>query len=384
MVAVSHPLQEANDMDAGTALERLKSLWFSAPVQARDDLLEEVVFQEELDRFWLVLGGHIYFQTLSAASRLDLFTLLERQPGLTRSQIAKQLGVAEKPIRILLLGCTFLGLVQKVEGGYVNSRVAKLFLTEKSPKNIISFIELEHHIIYKPMHAFFDAIKANKNVGLHEYKGDEPTLYQRLAHYPELEKIFQDAMEDISIQANASFAQSVDLSHVRHLVDVGGGNGANIIQLARKHPTLRATVFDSPTVCQIARENIPAAGLADRLDAVPGNCFTDPFPKGADCFLFCHFFTIWTEEKDRALFKKAYEALPSGGTVMIFNMMQSDDEDGPWAAAMGSPYFLTVATGEGMLYTWKEYETWMRESGFTNVQRQSLPREHGVIRGTKP
>jgi cyclopropane fatty-acyl-phospholipid synthase-like methyltransferase len=191
-------------------------------------------------------------------------------------------------------------------------------------------------------------------------------------------------MEDISVQANASFAELVDLAKVRHLVDVGGGNGANIIQLARKYPSLRASVFDSPTVCEIARANIRAAGFADRLDAVPGNCFPDPFPKGADCLLFCHFFTIWTEEKDRFLFKKAYDALPSGGTVMIFNMMQSDNEDGPWAAAMGSPYFLTLATGEGMLYTWSEYESWMREVGFTNVQRQSLPREHGVIRGTKP
>jgi hypothetical protein len=371
-------------MDAGKTLERLKSLWFSAASEMRDDLVEQTLFEHEQEKFWLILGGHIYFQTMSAAVRLGLFALLGRQPGLTRTKIAAELGVAEKPIRILLLGCTTLGLVRKVDGGYVNSPLAQVLLTPESPKNVISFVELEHHVIYKPMHSFFDAIKANKNVGLREYKGDEPTLYQRLAHYPELEKIFQDAMEDISVQANASFARSVDLSHVRHLVDVGGGNAANIIQLARKHPSLRATVFDSPTVCQIARENIRASGLSDRLDAAPGNCFTDPFPKGADCLLFCHFFTIWTEEKDRLLFKKAYDALPSGGTVMIFNMMQSDNEDGPLAAALGSPYFLTLATGEGMLYTWSEYESWMREAGFTKVQRQILPRDHGVIRGTKP
>lgn len=371
-------------MDAKQKLEQLKSLWFHADSAMRDDSVERVLFEQEQEKFWLILGGHIYFQTMSAAVRLDLFSLLAKQPGLTRAQIASQLGVAEKPIRILLLGCAALGLVRKKDNGYVNSPLAQVLLTRESPKNIISFVELEHHIVYKPMHSFFDAIKANKNLGLREYKGNEPTLYQRLAHYPELEKIFQDAMEDISIQANTSFARSVDLSRVKHLVDVGGGNGENIIQLARKNPTLRATVFDSPTVCEIARANIRKAGLADRLDAAPGNCFTDPFPKGADCLLFCHFFTIWTEEKDRRLFKKAFDALPSGGTVMIFNMMQSDNEDGPLAAALGSPYFLTLATGEGMLYTWSEYETWMRETGFTNVQRQVLPRDHGVIRGTKP
>ena len=50
---------------------------------------------------------------------------------------------------------------------------------------------------------------------------------------------------------------------------------------------------------------------------------------------------------------------------------------------MGSPYFLTLATGEGMLYTWREYEQWMREAGFETVKVQRLIRDHGAIIGVK-
>ncbi len=64
-------------------------------------------------------------------------------------------------------------------------------------------------------------------------------------------------------------------------------------------------------------------------------------------------------------------------------MMQHDSETGPLSAAMGSPYFLTLATGRGMLYCWKEYESWMNQSGFTTVKRQRLPRDHGVLIGIK-
>ncbi len=74
---------------------------------------------------------------------------------------------------------------------------------------------------------------------------------------------------------------------------------------------------------------------------------------------------------------------PTGGKVIIFNMMQRDDESGPLSAAVGSPYFLTLATGTGMLYTWHEYETWMRDAGFKNVHRRRLLRDHGLITGTK-
>lgn len=345
--------------------------------------LGQTALQESWERMYLVLGGHIYFQTLSAAVQLDLFTILSKQGSLTRGQIAAQLGIEEKPARILLLGCTALGLLRKTGDEYANSPVAQELLVRDKPGNIIPVIEWQHFINYKAMYHFLDAIRTNKNVGLDDFAGSEKTLYGRLTHQPELEKIFQNAMQAISVQANAMLAQFVDFSQVKKLVDVGGGNATNIITLARKYPAMKAAVFDSSSVCELARKNIHNAGLADRLGAVAGDCFTDPFPKNTDCLLFAHFFTIWSEQKNRLLLKKAYDALPPGGSVMVFNMMQSDDESGPLSAALGSPYFLALATGEGMLYTWKEYEMWMREAGFATVKKQELPRDHGVVIGIK-
>jgi cyclopropane fatty-acyl-phospholipid synthase-like methyltransferase len=190
-------------------------------------------------------------------------------------------------------------------------------------------------------------------------------------------------MQNISLQANAMLVRSLDLSKARYLVDVGGGNGTNIMAFARRFPHLRAAVFDRATVCEIAKENLAREGFSDRLGAWPGECFVDPFPPEADTILLAHFCTIWSEERNQQLFRKCYGALPSGGSLIVFNMMQHDSEDGPFGAAMGSPYFLTLATGEGMLYTWREYQSWMRAAGFASVQTGALPREHGVIIGTK-
>lgn len=344
-------------------------------------LVEEVVLKKQ--KLYLIMGGHIFFETLSAAVELDLFTLLSERPRMSASQIASRLKVEPKPARILLLGCAALGLVKKSGDSYRNTWMSKILLTRNSPHNILAVIRWQHHINYKAMHSFYDAIRANANVGLKEFEGDEPYLYGRLTHHPALEQIFQDAMEDISIQSNKLLARFVDFSEFKYLVDVGGGNATNIITLAKQYPQMRASVFDSPSVCEIARKNIKEAGLNNRLDAVEGDCFTTPFPEGADCILFCHFFTIWSEQRNQELIKKCYETLPPGGAAMIFNMMQHDSEDGPLSAAMGSPYFLTLATGEGMLYTWREYETWMREAGFSTVKKQKLIRDHGVVVGIK-
>ncbi len=65
-------------------------------------------------------------------------------------------------------------------------------------------------------------------------------------------------------------------------------------------------------------------------------------------------------------------------------MMQHDNETGPISAAVGSPYFLSLATGLGMLYTWREYEAWMRKEGFISIERHRLLHDHGLIIGVKP
>lgn len=372
---------QANDAAPQGALARLVDRYVRLPATR---FVEGIVLRRQAERLYLVFGGHLFFQTLRTAVQLDLFTLLAKSGPLTRQEIAQRLGLQEQPVRIIVLGLTTCGLLRKRGDRYTNSHLAQLLLVKDSPRRITAYVELQHRVMYRGVYRLLESVREYRNVGLQEIPGDEPTLYQRLAHDPETEKIFQDAMQELSVQANADMARFIDLSGVKHLVDVGGGDGTNIIAMARRWAALRATVFDSPTVCEIARANIAASGLADRLGAVPGECFTDPFPKDADCLMFCHFFTIWGEKKDRELLRKCYEALPSGGKVIIFNMMQHDDETGPLSAAVGSPYFLAVATGLGMLYTWKEYETWMTETGFAPVQRFRLLRDHGLIVGTRP
>jgi len=347
-------------------------------------LFERVFLGRLLRQTYMVMVGHIYFQTLSAAVQFDLFSLLARHKRLSRKEICSLIGIDEKPARILLLGCTTLGLVRRHgDGTYSNSRLAGRLLDKEQPRNILAVIKWQHFINYRAMYHFADAIKSNRNAGLETLSGEGATLYERLTGHPELERIFQDAMQAISVQANHLLAEAVNFSRFRQLLDVGGGNATNIINLARRHADLKAMVFDAPSVCSIAEKNIQEAGMADRLGTSSGDCFKDPFPKGVDCVLFAHFMTIWSEERNRELLKKAYEALPAGGAVIVFNMMQDDDEKGPLSAAAGAPYFLTLATGEGMLYTWSEYEAWVREAGFSKVIRRRLIRDHGIIIGIK-
>ncbi|NEO47287.1 MAG: methyltransferase, partial [Moorea sp. SIO4A3] len=266
---------------------------------------------------------------------------------------------------------------------FKNSWISERNFNQDSSINIIPIVEWQNFINYRALYYFTEALQKNENVGLQEFSGNENTLYERLSHNPKLEVIYQNAMESISRMSNRMLQKYMDFSRYKFMVDMGGGKGENLIAIARYNPNLRGCVFDLASVCKWADARIRESGLAERLSTCSGNCFEDPFPKEADCILFGHFFNLWSEVDNKQLLRKAFEALPTGGSVIVFNLMQDDSGTGPLTAVIGSSYFLTLATGRGMIYTWSEHERWIREAGFAKVSRIIMLRDHGVIIGTK-
>lgn len=338
--------------------------------------------QSELDlyKFHLIAAGHTAFQLLWAGVKLDLYSLLSKEPGLNLQEIGSRIQLKEYPCRVLLIGLTSLGLIKKQDDGYSNADLTEKMLVKGKPDCFAPVLGWQAEIVYPGLVDLFESLKQGTNVGLRKFPGHGETLYERLVSNPALEQVFQDSMSALSKQANQYIVSPYDYSRFSHIVDAGGGDGTNAITLAEQYPNLKITVFDSDSICQIARKNIAQAGLTDRVFTHVGDFRTDPFPKNIDAIMFCHILTIWSMEHNLELLKKCRESLPTSGSVIIFNMMGDDDDTGPISTALGSPYFLGIATGEGMLHAWKDYEQACNEAGFKQLTRvENLPMNHGLL-----
>jgi precorrin-6B methylase 2 len=334
----------------------------------------------DLYKFHLIAAGHTAFQLLWAGVKLDLYSLLSNEPGLNLQEIGDRIELKEYPCRVLLIGLTSLGLIKKQDEGYYNADLTEKMLVKGKPDCFAPVLGWQAEIVYPGLVDFLDSLKQGTNVGLRKFPGKGDTLYERLVSNPDLEQVFQDSMSALSKQANQYIVSAYDYSRFSHIVDAGGGDGTNAITLAQRYPNLKVTVFDSESVCQIASKNIAEAGLADRVFTHIGDFRTDPFPKEIDAIMFCHILTIWSMEHNLELLKKCRASLPVGGSVVIFNMMGDDDDTGPLSTALGSPYFLGIATGEGMLHAWKDYEQACKEAGFKQLTRvEDLPMNHGLL-----
>jgi SAM-dependent methyltransferase len=340
----------------------------------------------DLERLVLIGMGHNAFQLLWAGVELGLYDQLAAKPDMDLDAVASALKLSRQPTRILMTGLTALGVViRDSQGGYRNAGLTEARLVKGKPGYGAPMLGWQARIVYPGMQDFVASLKQNRNVGLERFAGTEPTLYQRLTHDKPLQKVFQDAMSSLSKQANSFLPTAMDFSKYKLVVDAGGGDGTNALAIADRYPTVKACVFDSASVCEYAQQNIQQAGMSDRVFTWPGNFFHDRFPPDTDCVVYCHILTIWSMDNNRLLLKRAFDALPAGGAVVIFNMMGADDDSGPLSAALGSPYFLAIATGEGMLHSWKDYEAALRDTGFKQTIRldQGLPLDHGILVGIK-
>ncbi|KAA2262744.1 methyltransferase domain-containing protein [Solihabitans fulvus] len=329
--------------------------------------------------------AHYRFQFLSAGFESGLFEALAKQPGMTKAEIGAKLGLAEQPTRVLLLGLTAFGLTSKAGDAYRNTAVVTPLTGDNDPI-AAALVPYHQHITYKTMGWFWESLKANTNVGLKKVFGDESTtLYERIAADPTLESAFHNAMGAFSAMSSTELVKTLDFSSYTHVLDIGGGRAINATNIARRWPHLRITILDLPTVAKTANERLVAAGLDDRVKAVGLDAFSDEFPTGADCVLFSHFLEIWSEERIRKLLQKASRAVGDGAGIFVVTPLQDDDETGPQHAAELSAYFHAVASGEGMVYTPREYEEWMSEAGFRPAGRTPVGEliNHIAISGVK-
>ena len=339
----------------------------------------------KMDDLVLLLYGHSAFQNLYAGCELGVFELLWKNPDLSQTEIAQHLQLEAYPTKALLLGLTALKLIQKVGDQYRNSLVIQMLFLENTWKEFYDVVLFEAKIVYRGSIDYVESLKQNRNVGLRQFQGQGPDLYNRLHEDPGLDKVFYNFMGSWSKLVTPLWLKKIDFSHFESVVDVGGGDATNSIALAEAFPNVKITLMDIPDSCKIAQSHIDQKQLTDRIKVMGGDIFVDEFPKDQDCFLFIHVLVIWSLDKNTSLLRRAYQALKPGGSLIIFNMMTSDQEDGPLMAALDSSYFVSIPHEGGMIYSWSDYEQCLRDAGFSQMKRiySDFWAPSGIIVATK-
>jgi acetylserotonin N-methyltransferase len=318
-----------------------------------------------------LIGAFRCSAVMFGAVSLGLFDRLAAGAADT-STLAADLRANPDALQRLLDACVGLGLLQCAQGVYGNTTATTAYLCSGSPRRLTGYITYSDRVLWSLWAHLADAVREGSNRWKQVF-GLEGPLFANFFKTEQDKREFLLGMHGFGQISSPEVAAAFDLSGYRRLVDLGGATGHLAVAACRRYPHLCATVFDLPAAAPLAREMIAAeADVAPRIEVLEGDFFTDPLPQ-ADLFAVGRILHDWGEEKIHRLLAVIFQALPSGGALLVAEKLLDDDRAGPRWAQMQALNMLVCA--EGKERTLAEYARLMHKAGFRHLEarRTSSP-----------
>jgi len=317
-------------------------------------------------------------KTLLSAIELGVFSELARGPE-AFEPLRLRLGLHPRSARDFLDALVALGFLTRSGDRYANSAETDAFLDRGKASYVGGILEMANARLYPFWGKLTEALRTGQPQN--EVAGGGPGLFETLYADPARLQGFLAAMTGISHGANMKIAHAFPWKAYGTFVDVGTAQGDLAAQIALANPHLRGQGFDLPQVGPIFNAYVGGLGVGDRLSFTAGSFFEQDLPK-ADVLLMGHILHDWDLPTKKMLIRKAFDAVPAGGALIVYEAIIDDDRSKNAFGLMMSLNML-IETPGGFDYTGADCAAWMREAGFSTTRVEPLVGPDSMVVGIK-
>lgn len=318
-------------------------------------------------------------KALLSAVELGVFSELASAGALDGDTLRKRLGLHPRSSRDFLDALVALGMLEREDGRYANTPATGLFLDRAKSSYVGGMLEMANARLY----GFWGSLTEGLRTGLpqNEVKGGGQDMFEVI--YPDPVKLaqFARAMSALSADTARAIAAKFPWQQHRSVIDIGCAEGAVPVQIALAHDHITGGGFDLPALGSIFDAYIAGFGLGERLGFTAGDFFTDPLPQ-ADVLVMGHILHDWNLDEKRLLVRKAYDALPEGGALIVYDAI-IDDERRSNAFGLLMSLNMLIETPGGFDYTGADCRAWMHEAGFCDSYVEHLVGPDSMVVGIK-
>ena len=322
-----------------------------------------------------MIMGFRLTQMLHAAARLGIADRLREGP-LRADTLAQAVDADPEALARLLRALATVEVFRETPRGEFELTPRARLLCSDAPGSLLALARLYG----EPWlwHAYGETLHAVRTgePGF-EYAHDEG-FYSYLAAHPDAAATFDQAMSGYSAIEARALVEALDLSHVRAVLDVGGGEGMLATTLLRAYPALRATVFDLAGPITHARGVVADAGLGDRCECVAGDFFVD-VPPADGIVVLKSVLHNWDDAKAGTILHNCRRAMQPDARLVIMERVIADSGAGA-DAALFDINMLVVAGGRER--TESEYRALLAAAGFRLTRVHSTASPLSLIEAT--
>jgi len=324
------------------------------------------------EQFMGMMSGFQAPCVVGAAAELDVYNALEKGPR-TAAELAQHCQADLRAMTALLDALAALEvLVKEGERYRLAADVAPLLL-DSSPRSFASMIRHQLNCLRswgELARVTRKGVPAKRKASIRGARADRAAFLQ--------------AMNDLSGPMAPGLIEKLKPLSFLHLLDVGGASGTWTAAFLKAVPGATATLFDLPDAIPHAKRRMKANGMTSRVALVAGDFDTDDLPKGADYAWVSAIIHQNSREQNRALFRKVFAALNSGGRIVIRDVVMDPTRTQPRGGALFAINML-VNTPAGGTFTLAELDEDLRQAGFGPAkQLLADPFMNSVVEATKP
>jgi hypothetical protein len=250
---------------------------------------------------WDFLRGATMTKALGIVADLRIAEQLEEGPGPV-GELAREAGVDADALHRLLRALASDGVFAEREPGvFAHTDASRLLL---SP-GWTEFAHLFGGVFYEAVADLDEAARTGAATFPDRFAAD---FWTWLGARPDERAVFDRAMAGERWRKAERLAE-LEWRDGETVVDVGGGNGALLIDLLRRRPGLRGIVFDLP---ETDRDE---SALAPDIEFVAGSFF-ERVPAG-DAYVLSAIIHDWDDERATAILRTIRTAAPPHARLLI-------------------------------------------------------------------
>lgn len=307
--------------------------------------------------------GNARYHVLMAALELDLFTIIHKKLS-TVDKIAKEAQIPIRPCRMILDALVGMGLINKSKNQYKIGIEASTFLVQGETKNLAPYF-----LSMKDRSATWDnlmpCLKSGQPMENKKKLQDKKKFFQDL-----VEKIFSiNYLSAVTLSKKLGIGNKIKAARV---LDLGCGAAAWSIPMAVSDPQVKVTAMDFPEILEVCEASVKRFRLQKQFDLMAADIMEANFGcETFDIIILGHICHMFSESEVRKLFKKAYDALNTGGKLIVGEYMVNELRTAPDMNLIFALVML-MHTEQGDVYSAKEYKRWLGFAGFKKTTNLNL------------
>ena len=321
--------------------------------------------EEDLHLVRLLMGAQPTL-LMVAAAEARVFDILDEN-SMSSTEIANAAKFDQRAAKLVLDGLAGLGILKKKDGLYQNTAASFKHLRVDTNNSHAVRLWISGTRQWEQLPYILRTGKIPEGVNsLESWKQDKKE-----------NNAFIRSMYDLGWMVAQDVIESIDLSNVKHFVDLGGGPGQYTIAALERSSEINATLVDLPLTLLVARSSLSQLALLHRTNLVECDLFDVSkdipiLPRTADIVLISNVLHMESAQCNLILIERAKQLLSPSGKIIIHEMFLEEDLIHPQASSLFAVHLFAM-TPNGELYPTSVICDWLSKAGIESRVIKTSP-----------